>query len=195
MSTSDSAHLVYVALLRGVNVGGRNRLPMEALKALLVEQGHAAVKTYIQSGNAVFTAHGQPAEQMARCIGEGLSSSFGLQVPVVLRSADELLSAAAAHPLLSDGVDPKHLHVGFLSRTASPEQIARLDPRRSPPDRFLVVGDHIYLHFPNGVARSKLTSAYLDSRLGAVVTVRNWKTVQALVGLVKDASPETGRSP
>jgi len=174
---------VHVALLRGVNVGGKNRLPMAELSAMFARAGCTDVRTYIQSGNVVFRADDGVAAQVAARVRGAISAQLGLRVPLVLRSARELRAVAANNPFLREGEDPKRLHVAFLERAPSPSARAALDPERSPPDRFVVAGRELYLCCPNGMARTKLTNDYLDRTLGTVSTVRNWNTVLALCEL------------
>jgi uncharacterized protein (DUF1697 family) len=172
----------FVALLRGINVGGKNKLPMKDLTRIFEGAGCADVRTYIQSGNVVFAA---PASKgLAGRLEAAIAEQAGLRVPVVLRSARDYLAVAEANPFLARGADEALLHVAFLSGTPEPERVARLDPSRSPPDELEVVGMQVYLHFPAGLAKSKFTNAYLDSTLKVVSTVRNWRTVQALAGML-----------
>lgn len=178
----------HVALLRGVNVGGKNVLPMKDLAALFAEAGCGDVRTYIQSGNVVFTAKTAIARRVPDQIAKAISRDFGLTVPVVTRTADELRRVVKANPFLRAGVDAKELHVGFLLGKPERSRIAALDPNRSPPDEFQVLGREIYLRLPNGAARSKLTNAWFDSKLVTTATIRNWNTVNKLVELVTGSS-------
>jgi uncharacterized protein (DUF1697 family) len=174
----------HVLLLRGVNVGGKNRLPMTALVALMEDAGAGDVRTYVQSGNAVFEASVGKAGGIARAVEDGLARRLGLTIPVVLRSASELAKVVSANPFLRAGGDEKELHVVFLAQAPSRAKAARLDHERSPGDSFVLRGKDLYLRLPNGVARTKLTNAYLDKTLGTVSTARNWRTVLALHALV-----------
>lgn len=167
----------YVSLLRGINVGGRHKLLMRELAAMFVEAGCEDVRTYIQSGNVVFRADPSLADGLSARITTAIAASHGYQLPVVIRTAADLARVVRGNPFLADGADPTRLYVGFLAEAPDPAKVARLDPDRSPPDAFEVRGDAVYLHFPNGVARSKLTNDYLDRTLGTVSTIRNWRTV------------------
>mgnify|MGYP001599921686 CR=1 FL=1 len=171
-----------LALLRGINVGGKNRLGMADLVDIFETIGCTRVETYIQSGNVVFEPPGGGLETVAPRVTAALNSRHGLTVPVITRTGDELRLLAGSSPL--GDVDPRAVHVCFLADQADP---SRLDPRRSPGDSFVVLGREIYLHLPNGVARTKLTNAYFDRVLGTVSTVRNWATVGALAGMVPPA--------
>ncbi len=175
----------YVALLRGINVGGANKLPMKELAALFAAAGAKDGRTYIQSGNVVFKATGHVVAHLANTISEAIEEGFGLKVPVLLRSRAELEAVLDANPFVDRGSNPKAFHVMFLSDHPSDERVAALGPQRSPPDEFAVLGREVYLHCPKGIARSKLTTAWIDRALGTVATVRNWNTVNALVEMCR----------
>jgi uncharacterized protein (DUF1697 family) len=179
----------HVALLRGVNVGGANKLPMKGLAALFAAAGCSEVQTYIQSGNVVFRAADALARRIPALISAAIAESFRLEVPVVTRTAAELREVAEQNPFLRAGADPAALHVAFLAERPGAARVALLDPARSPPDQFAVRGREIYLHCPNGVGRSKLTNQYFDSRLATISTGRNWRTVLTLLALACGEAP------
>lgn len=176
---------VHIALLRGINLGGTNRLPMKDLIAMFRDLGCKDVRTYIQSGNVVFRAETALARRLPALITEAVSGSFGLKVPVVTRTAAELEGVANNNPFLEDGADTNALHVMFLLDRPPQSKVAALDPDHSPPDEFVVRGREIYLRCPNGVARSKLTNQYFDSKLETTSTARNWRTVLKLLELAR----------
>lgn len=178
---------IHVALLRGFNLG-KNRLPMKELQALFTGAGCGHVAIYIQSGNVVFEASDRLAGQIPARISGALAVRFGMNIPVLTRTAAELAKAARANPFLKAGADPDTLHVAFLADRPSAARIASLDALRSPPDEFAVVGREVFLRLPNGAARTKLSNAYFDSRLATTSTVRNWRTVLTLVEMAL-ASP------
>ena len=169
----------YVALLRGVNVGGKNKLLMADLRDIFTAAGCAAVQTYIQSGNVVFKAAPGLAERAPEIVALAIRERFGYETAVVVRSSEELRQVAASNPFDTSG-DPRFLQVAFLEDAPSAEAVSRLDPERSPPDAFAVRGRNVYLHYPNGVARSKLTNEYLAAQLQTASTIRNWQTVLTL---------------
>lgn len=173
----------WIVLLRGINVGGRNRLPMVELRAIMEGLGCRSVQTYIQSGNVVFQATDAVIDGLPGRLAAAILEHVGLTVPVVLRSAGALWEIEAGNPFLGEGVDPAHLHVAFLAEEPDAGCVAALDPARSPGDRFVVRGSEVYLHLPHGVARTKLTNAWLDRALGTTSTVRSWKTLGKLVEL------------
>jgi uncharacterized protein (DUF1697 family) len=174
----------YAALLRGINVGGKNKIAMKDLTELFVSVGCRDVVTYIQSGNVVFSATAAALKKLPKTISERIAADFGLNVPVVIRSHEELDAMVRANPFFKSG-DEKLLHVVFLADSPGTDAIAKLDPRRSPPDQFRVAGNHIYLHMPNGMGQTKITNAWLDSKLSTISTARNWATVLKLHELTR----------
>ena len=179
---------IHAALLRGINVGGKNKLPMKSLTELFVEAGCSDVRTYIQSGNVVFSAPDRIARRISVLISGAILARFGLRVPVVTRTAAELREVVRNNPFLRAGADAGTLHVAFLATLPDPSKLAVLDPKRSPPDAFAVRGREIYLHCPNGMGRTKLSNAYFDSKLGTISTVRNWRTVLHLLEETTESS-------
>lgn len=175
----------HVALLRGINVGGRNQLPMSELAALCTAAGCRDARTYIQSGNVLFTTDDATAAQLPSVIAAQIAERFGLRVPVVLRTIAHLGEVIQHNPHLAAGAAAEALHVYFLAEEPGAARVAALDPDRSPPDAFTVRGREIYLHLPNGMARTKLTNAYFDAKLATVSTARNWRTVTALYDLMR----------
>ncbi len=167
----------YVALLRGINVGGGNKLLKGELVEIFAEAGCRDIRTYIQSGNVVFRAAPSLVDGLSARITAAIASSHGYQIPVVIRTGADFAKVVSGNPFLAEGADPGKLHVGFLAETPDPARVATLDPDRSPPDAFELRGNQVFLHYPAGVARSKLDNAYFDRTLGMVCTIRNWRTV------------------
>lgn len=164
----------HIALLRGINVGGKNKVAMADLVAHFEDAGCAKVRTYIQSGNVAFDASAAVAEKAARAVAKAVG------VPVVVRPTEAVLRVLDRNPF--PGKEAA-LHVMFLGDTPTKQQVAALEPDRSPGDTFIVSGGEIYLHLPNGVARTKLTNAYFDRVLATVGTLRNWRTVEKLAAM------------
>lgn len=167
----------YVALLRGINVGGKNKLSMADLVAIFERCGACDVRTYIQSGNVIFQASRKIAGGLAAAVQSAISLTSGLRVPILLRTAGDWKKLIDCNSYLQTGANPDHLHVLFLPQKPPAERATLLDPNRSPGDSFQLHGTEIYLHLPAGVADSKLTNAYFDRTLGTVCTARNWRTV------------------
>jgi uncharacterized protein (DUF1697 family) len=174
----------YVALLRGINVGGKNKMPMQALIGICSEAGCTNVQTYIQSGNVIFQAPPEIAEALPLKIATLITERFGYRIPVLLRTAIQLAEIVRSNPFLEQNFSKEALHVMFLRDLPSAEKAASLDPSRSSPNAFAVRGSEIYLHLPNGVKDTKLTNAYFDTKLATISTSRNWKTVATLLGLM-----------
>jgi len=172
---------MHIALLRGINVGGHNKLLKKDLVSIFIDAGCTRVSTYIQSGNIVYQAEPALARRIPTVIAESIRQRCGFDVPVVTRTVEELRRVVAANPFLRHGVEEKMLHVAFLADLPGEDAVASLDPHRSPPDEFMVQGREIYLWSPQGSARSKLTNAYFDSKLATISTVRNWRTTLKLL--------------
>jgi uncharacterized protein (DUF1697 family) len=170
----------YAALLRGVNVGGRGKVPTPELVELFASLGHVDVKSYIQSGNVVFRGAAVDAGTLEAAIAE----RFGLDTRVILRTHSELEAIAAKSPYDTSA------HVVFLDRAPERAAIEALDPDRSPGDRFSVVGREIYVSFAHGAGRTKLTLDWFERRLGVAGTQRNWNTLLKLIDLT--AAPAGG---
>jgi uncharacterized protein (DUF1697 family) len=186
----------FVALLRSINVGGRNRVLMGDLASLVESLGFEDVETYVQSGNVVFTGSGTP-NSAARSIEGGITAEFGLEVPVIVRSARQLTRLLAAEPFLRTGADPKFLHVTFLSATPGPDRrqlLARPDPQGADApfgdDRFELVGSEVFVHCPGGYGATKLNNSFFERRTGVVATTRNWRTVTTLARMAGLSVPD-----
>jgi uncharacterized protein (DUF1697 family) len=177
----------FIALLRGINVGGKTLIKMPALKSLLASMGLEDVSTYIQSGNVVFKSSTSDARKLALAIEARIDETFGLSTTVLLRTPAELAEIAGSNPFLDREAELSKLHVVFLSKPPDADAVAELDPARSPPDEFAVRGREIHLHLPKGAGRSKLTIDYFEKRLRVRATARNWKTVNKLLELAQNA--------
>lgn len=174
-----------VAFLRSVNVGGRGRLPMAELRAVAASLGLRDVQTYVQSGNVIFDA--PPGLDVGPRLKAALAEAAGLSTSVLVRTTGELDAIAGANPFLPRITDFVQLHVVFLADAPSADRIAQLDPDRSPRDTFVVHGREIYVHYPNGAGRSKLTLDYFERRLRTSGTARNWNTVTKVQALLAAA--------
>lgn len=173
----------YVALLRGINVSGKNPIKMEALRSLFTTLGYEGVATYVQSGNIVFTGAARSAPKIAETIKRAIVDEFGFEVGVLVRTADELSALAGDNPLRHRNADPSKLHVTFLERVPRAAKVKALDPSFAAPDEFAVVGQEVFVHCPNGYGRTKINNTFFEKKLGVAATTRNLRTVQALVDL------------
>ena len=167
----------WVALLRGINVGGRNKVPMAGLRSVLEESGCSDVATYIQSGNVVFTKKASDRGRLARRLERAIEDAFGVSPVVVLRTFDEIGRVVRAHPF---GEDTSKTYVAFLAKEPSREDVRSLEQLDVAPDRLEVVGSDVYVQYPNGLQGARLSAAQLERRLRAPATVRNWRTVTRL---------------
>ena len=175
----------FVLLLRGINVGGRNRLPMADLTAVLVSLGMGDVMTHLQSGNVVCTGPGT-APAAAGLLAAALASELGMTVPVVGRTATEWAAMVAANPLTWCTDDPRLLHVTVLDGVPDPTRVGELEERAAEfaPERVAVSGADVYLFCPGGYAGTPLQNAFLERRLDRTATTRNWRTVTTLAGML-----------
>ena len=176
---------VYVALLRGVNVGGNNKLPMKDLATLCEGLGCAAVKTYIQSGNVVFRAGKKTAGTFVAALKAAIKEKFRFDTTVILRTTAELHAVTENNPFLKPGVETKFLHVLFLADAPVVSDAVRLNPQCVGEEAFSLRGKEIFLYLPNGAGRSKLASYGYDKILRTVGSARNWQTVQKLLALAE----------
>ena len=187
MSGGPSQPAHHVALLRAVNVGGRT-LPMAELAAIFRDLGALKVQTYIQSGNVLFAAR---PDDVARIVEDAVAmirARHGYDAPMAVRDRAELAAAIAANPFagVERGTGPEPLYVMFLDRLPDPGRVTALDPDRSPPGRFAVVGREVFLHLPHGAGQTKLTVDWFDRQLGVTATARNWRTTQKLRDLLAE---------
>jgi len=180
---SDAARPM-LALIRGINVGGRATLSMGELRLALSDAGFTDVRTHLQSGNVLITPPSDP-NSLARMLEATIEKGFGLKVRVITRTREDLKDIIARNPLLEPGMKPSTVHAVFLESAPGREKVAALDPGRSPPDRFVVSGKEIFVRYPQGSGRSKLSLDYFERNLGVAGTARNWNTVTKLSELLE----------
>ncbi len=166
----------YIALFRGLNVGGSNILPMKELRALLESLGLKNVKTYIQSGNAVFGGKETSRSSLSRRMSAAIKESHGFQPQVLLLTLEELQNAMESNPFPEAEGEPKCLHLFFLASAPKEVDFDALESIKSPRERFVLTDSVFYLHAPDGIGRSKLATR-VEKSLGVSLTCRNWRTV------------------
>ena len=169
----------WAALLRAVNLGSRNKVPMARLREALEASGYEDVRTLIQSGNVVFTASTPDAQEIEALV----DAEFGVQTVVILRNARQIRALAEAHPF---GRDTSRTHVTFLrekTRSSARSSLASV----AGDDEFAVVGGDVVVRYPNGYQVATLTAARIEKALGTTVTARNWRTVEKLAELMRPA--------
>jgi uncharacterized protein (DUF1697 family) len=178
-----------IALLRAVNVGGRNPVPMAGLRAVFEHLGCADVRTYVQSGNVVFRHPGKAGDTLAARVEAAIAQELGTQTRVILRSPAELARALRASPWAAQAAAaPATVHIAFLAARPRDPHALDGDTATVAPDRFAVHGREAHLWYPNGAGRSKLTNALMERRLGVSLTSRNWNTVTKLLALAREVS-------
>jgi len=169
----------YVALLRGINIGPRNRIAMPALREALAEAGFEDVQTYVQSGNVVLTSRAK-AETVRRQVGKVIADSFGLEIDVLVRTRADLDRIAEANPLKKVATNPKRYQVTFLESKLPAEKVRKLEELAAHGEQIVARGQEVYAWTPDGIARSRLWAKLAGTSLGVTATSRNWTTVEAL---------------
>ena len=185
----------HVALLRGINVGGRNKVSMADLRAVVAGLGHAGVATYIQSGNVLFTTEETDTAELASALEAAIAGKFGINPAVVVLSRDELARILADNPY-RDEPNPKLVHVAFLGVEPSQELLDRIKAAESAAaakgsrDTITAIGKALYLHTPDGYGRSELSEALFRiipaGKKPLAVTARNWSTSTTLLSLCEE---------
>lgn len=175
-------------LLRGVNVGGNNKVPMATLRELAVGLGYTEVATYVQSGNLVVTAKTRKPAEVEKAVADALRSELGVDVAVMVRSRDELATVIAANPMPDAVEEPSRYVVSFLAGAPDPAKADALDRDEFDPERFELGDRCVYFWHPEGVGKSVMAKAPWDKRLGVRGTGRNWRTVVTLLEML-DAPP------
>jgi uncharacterized protein (DUF1697 family) len=177
---------ICIALLRGINVGGKNLLPMKELVAMLGDLGAQKIKTYIQSGNAVFVWKDKNTAKLANQIRAEIKKRRGFDPHVLLLELEDFEKVIQQNPFPAEAeADPKALHAGFLAAAPKSPDLKTLESLKSDSERFRLIGRVFYLHAPEGVGRSKL-AAKSEKLLGVPMTDRNWRTVLTLWKLAQE---------
>ncbi len=168
-----------VALLRGINIGPRQRVSMPDLRALIEGLGYTDVETLVQSGNVIFTSRAAPAT-LEKTLEQEIEKQLGVDPAVVVRTRDELAAAIEANPFKVPK-NPKDLHVTFLSGKPDKDAVKKLEAADFPPDELKVAGREIYILYADGMGRSELAKQLGRAKLGVAATDRNWNTVTKLL--------------
>jgi uncharacterized protein (DUF1697 family) len=169
-------------LLRGINVGGNNKVAMADLKSLLGDLGYADCQTLLNSGNAVVTTIDSAAEAEPR-VEVAIKQRLGLGIQTLARTHDDLAAVVAANPLADIATNPSHYAVAFLRSAPPPGALDAVDPAAYAPECWELIGRELYIWYANGQARSKLTGAFWEKQLKVTATARNWNTVLKLHAL------------
>ncbi|WP_405649421.1 DUF1697 domain-containing protein [Streptomyces sp. NBC_00019] len=173
----------YAALLRGINVGGAKKVPMAELRTLMEGLGHESVRSYLQSGQAVFTAGHGDEESLAAELTAAVEKHFGFSVDVIVRDHAYLAAIADACPFPAAELEGKQLHVTYFSEPVDADRFAAIDQGAFLPEEFKLGDRALYLYAPTGLGRSKLAEQLAKPRVnkGLIATTRNWNTVVKLV--------------
>jgi uncharacterized protein (DUF1697 family) len=174
-----------IVLLRGVNLGARNRVSMPKLREVLASGGFDDVRTYLQSGNVVLSSDAPP-EQVARECERQIADGFGLDIDVLVRTRDELAEIVRRNPLGAIAINPKRYQVSFLAAEPEDEAVRKLGAAAVAPERFVLIGREVYAWHPDGVGRSRLGALLAGRALGVTATARNWTTVTNLLALADE---------
>ena len=174
-----------IVLLRGINLGPKNRISMPALREILTEAGFENPRTYLQSGNVVLSSELSSEELAGRCRGI-VQEALGLDLPVITRTRDELAETIDRNPLAEVADNPKRYQVTFLSEALGADRVGELTALASPTERLVAIGRELYAWHPEGVARSKLSMRLGAQSLGVNATARNWTTVTSLLAMADE---------
>lgn len=171
-----------ISILRGINVGGKNKIPMAELKTLYEKEGFKNVTTYIQSGNVVFSADKKELNSLTEKVQQIIFKKYGFTVPVIIRTVGEMESVINRNPLLKIiGIDVEKLHVTFLSAYPSEQALEKIKAYEYKPDEFIIAEREVYIYCPNGYGNTKLSNTFFESKLKVIATTRNWRTVNELL--------------
>lgn len=171
----------YIAMLRGINVGGKRKIIMAELRGMMEDLGYTQVRSYIQSGNIIFESEASEAD-IASTIQEGIHRVFGHQdVPVIVRNADEFIDLINTQPF---DAETNELHVTFLTQPPEPIHVSQLV--NPGTDHYHIVDRNIYIHCLGKYHQSKLSNTFFEKKLGQTCTTRNWKTILKLGDLIKE---------
>lgn len=177
----------YIALLRGINVSGKNQIRMEELKARMLEINLENVRTYIQSGNLIFNHIGSSHTEFESMIADKIATDFGFNVPVMVKTAVEIDEAIENNPFISTYLSHiDKLHITFLSGIPEENSVSELLAVTDPSDKFIISGDTVYLYCPNGYGSTMFSNTFFEKKLKRTATTRNWKTMLKLAEMMKE---------
>lgn len=175
----------FIALLRGVNVGGHNKIPMAELRSLCADLGWRDVQSYIQSGNLIFRADQAPTHLEVE-LEQAIERHLGLSIPVIVRAAADWSAYMASNPYPEESAREPNLVMLALSKTSPAQDAAqKLQERAANGERIAQMDDALWLYYPEGSWRSRLSPSLLDRAVGSPVTTRNWRTVLKLAELAR----------
>ncbi|NLP56645.1 DUF1697 domain-containing protein [Lutibacter sp. B1] len=176
--------VTYIALLRGINVSGHNKLKMTDLKQCFIDLGYTNITTYIQSGNVIFQSNKLETKHIENKISKVIATNFNYEINVLVLTKDDLLLIYNSNPFLqNEGIDSTKLHVTLLNDTPNLDNLHQINHLKNNNDEFVILNKTIYVHCPNGYGKTKLTNNLFEKKLNSKATSRNWKTISKLVEL------------
>ncbi len=177
----------YISILRGINVGGNRKILMKDLKVLFEKHGFVNVETYIQSGNVIFESDQKLSNaDLEKNIQQLIATTFGFDVPVIVRTAEEWTETVASNPFWKEkDADIEKLHLTILKEEPSSELVQKIQVLDFLPDRFEIKGRDVFIYCENGYGRTKITNDFFEKKLKIPATTRNWKTVLKLHEMLK----------
>jgi uncharacterized protein (DUF1697 family) len=175
----------FIALLRGINVGGQKKIKMSDLKLLFEETGFQNVETYIQSGNVIFSTKEKSSENLEENISSTIKKKFDFDVPVIVVTPQEIESSLKRNPFIKKKGEIDKLYIIFLSKRPSKTDIEKLVEMDFSPEEFIIDGKLVYLFVPNGYGNAKLNNNFFENKLKVLGTTRNLKTLKALLELTE----------
>ena len=177
---------VIISMLRGVNVGGHNKIKMEALRALYESLKLRDAQTYVQSGNVIFRTDERDIARLTKRIEDGIERKFGFRPDVILRTAAEMRDVVARNPFAKRrGIEPSKLLVSFLASDPGEEGREKIRQMKCDPEEMRIERRELYIYFPNGMGRSKLPWAGMDKMLKTPGTGRNWNSVTKMLEMAE----------
>lgn len=176
----------YLTLLCGINVSGQKKITMNELKRLFESLNYENIKTYIQSGNVVFSQDEIKEEEHVRLVEKKIAEKYGFEVTALLRSYPELVEIVECNPFINQrGISMDKLHVTFLAATPQPDYHDKIKDFVYDSDQFILSGKEIYVYCPDGYGKTKLNNAFFEKKLHVKATTRNWKTINELLNKMK----------
>jgi uncharacterized protein (DUF1697 family) len=183
---SDNSATTYIAMLRGINVSGKNMIKMPALVKAMEALGLGHVRSYIQSGNLIFETTPMVEQQLGQFIHEQIKKEFGFAVPVLIITPEKLMSVKENNPFLKrNAIDFSQLHVTFLQKEPDPDKVRKIDAEKYLPDEFVIDEKSVYLYCQSGYGKTKLHNGFFESKLKQDATTRNWNTVNKLIEMAE----------
>ncbi|MBA3648292.1 MAG: DUF1697 domain-containing protein [Chitinophagales bacterium] len=179
----------YISILRGINVSGHKQIKMADLKVLYEGLKFKDVSTYIQSGNIVFKAASTSDTEISAKIGQAILKKYQFEVPVIIRTAQEMETIYAANPFINQkDIDQEKLHVTFLARMPEQVNLDKIENLSYASDQFTLLNREVYLYCPGGYGNTKLSNTFFENKLKVTATTRNWKTVTKLIAIADQIS-------